>query len=603
MLKYKALAMLLLLCFSCWLMFSFASCTENPTPDDPWVRVYVWKNCLTHGFASKDSGWVNGNPASTSAWIACYGLVPPHAAASFQYVWALKTTSGKTITPTGYAKAVGIGCSAGKSYWVQGFPEEVIEVCFSRGIVLNQTLNSFANIELKVLDLTNDVILYYANASVSPEGFKVFGPPEWENSWTYESIEAVTGIKAQFEPKNITISVPEGNVIEVFCNATATANEDGAISAVQVDQEWVPYIPPEENVELKHWVSNGISYVNVSITFPHLMFNVSSWGDPIMIGNSISVDSEIWQYTGPTMPVIYIVQHTYELGTLFPGEYNFTFMAWGQTVKSITFKIKRDIAITNVWPKKNIVPQGMTFDPPRKTLGLIIVNVTNQGDFPEVFNLTVFEGVEPAPILIERWPDPDGRLSDEFWKLGDVNRDGYIDYYDVCLVLKDFGRIVPLGHPTDLNGDGKITFWDLMIVNQHFNLTIWERFHLPKVFQDYAVVSLNTTYYEFIGFRWNTTETSFGNYTFSAYAWPVPDEEDIENNAFKDCWIYVAGKGDINVDEIVDIYDIVLVAVAFDSDSSQPNWNPNADINDDCKVDIFDIVIVALNFDETYQYP
>ncbi|MEM2568175.1 MAG: dockerin type I domain-containing protein, partial [Candidatus Bathyarchaeia archaeon] len=66
---------------------------------------------------------------------------------------------------------------------------------------------------------------------------------------------------------------------------------------------------------------------------------------------------------------------------------------------------------------------------------------------------------------------------------------------------------------------------------------------------------------------------------------------------------YVAGKGDINVDGIVDIYDIVLVALAFDSDSSQPNWNPNADINDDCKVDIFDIVIVALNFDETYQYP
>ncbi|MEM2704719.1 MAG: hypothetical protein QXR45_16355 [Candidatus Bathyarchaeia archaeon] len=146
---------------------------------------------------------------------------------------------------------------------------------------------------------------------------------------------------------------------------------------MQVYQEWVPYVPPGENVELKHWVSSGVSYVNVSISFPHPMFNVSSWGDPIIIGNSISVDAEIWQYTGPTMPLITIVQHTYELGTLSPGEYNFTFMTWGQTVKSITFKIKRDIAIIKVWCKKNIVPQGMTFDLPRKTFGLIVVNVTN----------------------------------------------------------------------------------------------------------------------------------------------------------------------------------------------------------------------------------
>ncbi len=197
--------------------------------------------------------------------------------------------------------------------------------------------------------------------------------------------------------------------------------------------------PPENTVELYHWILNGVSYVNVSITFPHTKFNISDWGYSIFIGNSISVDAEIWEYTGPVVPVIIIVQHTYELGKLPPGEYIFTFMAWGQTIKSITFKLVNDVAITNVWPFKNVVGVGVTFDPPRKTIGYITVNVTNEGDYPEVFNLTVFIGPEPIPILIERWLDPDGSLSDSFWSKGDVNRDGYIDYYDAYILLGEFG--------------------------------------------------------------------------------------------------------------------------------------------------------------------
>jgi hypothetical protein len=366
------------------------------------------------------------------------------------------------------------------------------------------------------------------------------------------------------------------------------------------------YIPPEENVELKHLMAGDVSCVNVSITFPHTGFDVSSWGEPIIIGNNISVNATIWEYTGPTMPVPITVQHEYALGVLSPGEYNFTFMVWDQTVRSIKFKITRDIAITNVWPKKNIVPQGITFpEKPCKTLGMIIVNVTNQGDFPEIFNLTVFEGLEPAPILIERWPDPDGKWSDEFWRKGDANRDGYVDYYDACLVIanRDWSGL-PGKNPADVTCDGIVNAFDLMLIAQNFNLTIWDHFNLPKIIQDYAVVRLNSSDYKFIGFRWNTTETPFGNYTFSAYAWPVPDETNTGNNAFKDCRIYVAGCGDINVDEIVDIFDIVAVALAFSSVPGSPEYNPNADINDDCIIDIYDITIIAVIFGwEYYGYP
>jgi len=58
-------------------------------------------------------------------------------------------------------------------------------------------------------------------------------------------------------------------------------------------------------------------------------------------------------------------------------------------------------------------------------------------------------------------------------------------------------------------------------------------------------------------------------------------------------------RGDINNDGIVDIYDAILLAAAFDSTPSSPKWNPEADINNDNSVDIFDAIILASNFGRT----
>jgi parallel beta-helix repeat protein len=57
--------------------------------------------------------------------------------------------------------------------------------------------------------------------------------------------------------------------------------------------------------------------------------------------------------------------------------------------------------------------------------------------------------------------------------------------------------------------------------------------------------------------------------------------------------------GDLNGDKIVDIFDLVMVAVAFNSMPESPNWNQDADVNDDLSIDIFDLVVVALHFGET----
>lgn len=111
------------------------------------------------------------------------------------------------------------------------------------------------------------------------------------------------------------------------------------VQLAKSNDEWVPYVPAAQDVELSYWMQNGTSYINVSITFAAGGCNVSDWGVPVLNGTNVWVNTEIWMWTGYVIPIVTIEEHTYCLGVLHPGEYNFTFMAWCCPVKSITFRI------------------------------------------------------------------------------------------------------------------------------------------------------------------------------------------------------------------------------------------------------------------------
>jgi len=57
-------------------------------------------------------------------------------------------------------------------------------------------------------------------------------------------------------------------------------------------------------------------------------------------------------------------------------------------------------------------------------------------------------------------------------------------------------------------------------------------------------------------------------------------------------------EGDLNGDGYVDIFDAVIIAVAFGSEYGDLNYNLIADINKDGIVDIYDMVVVAIHFGE-----
>jgi len=57
--------------------------------------------------------------------------------------------------------------------------------------------------------------------------------------------------------------------------------------------------------------------------------------------------------------------------------------------------------------------------------------------------------------------------------------------------------------------------------------------------------------------------------------------------------------GDVNHDGIVDVKDLLIVALALGSASGKSRWNPSADLNSDGKVDVKDLCVVLTHFGDS----
>ena len=98
-------------------------------------------------------------------------------------------------------------------------------------------------------------------------------------------------------------------------------------------------------------------------------------------------------------------------------------------------------------------------------------------------------------------------------------------------------------------------------------------------------------------FTWNTTgiPVAYPGYTLTAIAFISGG-----SNTLSDVIITVRIIGDVNGDGRVDLKDLALVARAFGSNPTSPNWNPAADINGDGVVNMKDIGLVARHFGSRY---
>jgi len=98
-------------------------------------------------------------------------------------------------------------------------------------------------------------------------------------------------------------------------------------------------------------------------------------------------------------------------------------------------------------------------------------------------------------------------------------------------------------------------------------------------------------------FTMNTTNLAKGNYTVTAYASPVPSENNTNDNTFTyDGSIIITVPGDTNGDGNIDIYDIVRLTSIYGAKRSEPGFNPNCDIDGNDVINIFDVVIATSQY-------
>jgi hypothetical protein len=92
-----------------------------------------------------------------------------------------------------------------------------------------------------------------------------------------------------------------------------------------------------------------------------------------------------------------------------------------------------------------------------------------------------------------------------------------------------------------------------------------------------------------------------GNYTIAYHSVDFAKNiETIKEENVTLCRSY-GNPGDLTGDGIVDIYDITIVCVAYDSKPGDSNWNPIVDFVHDNVINIFDVV-TCLQYWGHYTY-
>lgn len=169
---------------------------------------------------------------------------------------------------------------------------------------------------------------------------------------------------------------------------------------------------------------------------------------------------------------------------------------------------------------------------------------------------------------------------------------GYMQYaHDVAIASIEFLKT--------MIGEGYSMRINVSAANQGyypetFNVTIYANTTLI----DSQILTLDNHSSAKIVFVWQTLGFVKGQYIINAYALPVTDEIDVQdNNLTSPTLVTVAIPGDIVPPiGVIDMRDIALVARRFGTTPGDIMWEPNADINDDGKVDMKDIALAARNF-------
>ena len=104
---------------------------------------------------------------------------------------------------------------------------------------------------------------------------------------------------------------------------------------VALAQPDFPYIPSPRSVTIHHERTSSAVAVRVDVDLPDPCHKVASWGEPVRTGSRFRAESGFYVSLQTVCPMIVVsLSHTYELGDLSPGDYEFVFSASGTVLKT-----------------------------------------------------------------------------------------------------------------------------------------------------------------------------------------------------------------------------------------------------------------------------
>jgi hypothetical protein len=194
-------------------------------------------------------------------------------------------------------------------------------------------------------------------------------------------------------------------------------------------------------------------------------------------------------------------------------------------------------------------------------------------------------GSSAITLLTTSLGDPNGA------PISHTNTDGFFsNWYDVAVWGVDPAKtLVGQG----LNMKIEVPTRNLSNITQTYSVTAYAN---ATAIQTLPVTNLPPGDGLTLTFTWNTAAYAQGVYIISANASTVSGEADTDNNSYTDGTVKVNLKGDLDDNCVVNILDILRVAVSFGWEEGDPDYDPIADVDGSGVTNILDILAIAVVF-------
>jgi outer membrane protein assembly factor BamB len=165
----------------------------------------------------------------------------------------------------------------------------------------------------------------------------------------------------------------------------------------------------------------------------------------------------------------------------------------------------------------------------------------------------------------------------------DVNRDLAATAIDVSKTVVGQNYSLQIGVTVENHGDRP----------ELSNVTIYAG---TTVIGEISNVTLLDGNSAIVAFTWDTAGFAKGNYTISACVCALQGETNTSDNTLTGGFVFITIPADINGDHNVNFLDAIMLGMAFGSQPTSPNWNPNADLNCDYTINYLDTITLGVYF-------